>query len=160
MARVLGPKGLSGAVRIEVLTDRPERLERGSEVFIEGEERPRRIHEVEAGGRVPVIRLEGSDSREAAEALTGAYLETPPTPLPQGTYYWHELEGLTVTDEAGRELGTLVEVFRAGGNEVYRVEGPRGDRLVPALKDVVREIDLPRRRMVVNAAALAGEDVR
>jgi 16S rRNA processing protein RimM len=55
-----------------------------------------------------------------------------------------------VTDEAGSELGEVVEIFRAGENEVYRIEGPGGELLVPALRDVVRSIDLSARRMVVR----------
>ena len=66
------------------------------------------------------------------------------------SYYWHQLIGLTVTDEAGAELGAVVEVFRAGENEVYRIEGSKGELLVPALRQVVRSIDLEARRMVVR----------
>lgn len=150
VARIHGAKGLRGGVRVEVLTDVPERLAQGAEVYVEAEDRVRRIRRTEEGGRVPVLYLDGVESREAAEALAGRYLEVTPTPLPAGTYYWHELEGLEVHDEGGAGLGTLVEVFRAGGNEVYRVVGPRGERLVPALKRVVLEIDLGARRMVVR----------
>ena len=150
VARILGAKGLRGGVRVEALTDWPERLAQGAEVFVESEDRTRRIRRTEAGGRVPVLYLDGVESREAAEALAGRYLEVAPMPLPADTYYWHELEGLAVHDEGGAELGTLVEVFRAGGNEVYRVVGPSGERLVPALKRVVLEIDLGARRMVVR----------
>jgi 16S rRNA processing protein RimM len=132
------------------LTDWPERLDAGAEVYLDEEDRARRIRRTEAGGRVPVLYLEGVESREAAEGLAGRYLEVIPAPLPADTYYWHQLEGLAVSDEAGLELGTLVEVFRAGGNEVYRVVGPDGERLVPALKRIVRHIDLAVGRMVVR----------
>ena len=97
-----------------------------------------------------MLYLEGIESREAAENLAGRYLEVLPGPLPADTYYWHQLEGLAVSDEAGAELGTLVEVFRAGGNEVYRVASPGGERLVPALKRIVRSIDLAAGRMIVR----------
>ena len=71
--------------------------------------------------------------------------------LPEGSYYWHQLEGLVVTDPAGTRLGTLTSVFRVGENEVYCVESEAGQELlIPALRDVVREIDLDGRRMVVD----------
>lgn len=152
VARVLGAKGLAGAVRIESLTDHPERLTVGESIWLEDEAEPRRILESAWGGRVPVLRLEGVSDREAAERLAGRYLEAPPTPLPPGAYYWHQLVGLSVADEGGAELGELVEIFRAGGSEVYRIEGPGGELLVPALRDVVRSIDLGARRMVVRFA--------
>ena len=138
-------------MRLEVLTDRTDRLMVGASLFIEGEEAPRTIHEVELGGRVPVVRLEGVDRREDAEALTGRYLEVDAEPLPPGHYYWHELVGLRVVDEAGHDLGRLVEVFRAGENEVYRVEADgQPELLLPAIRDVIREIDLESSTMTVR----------
>jgi 16S rRNA processing protein RimM len=148
VARILGAKGLTGAMRVEPLSDVAGRLEEGSLLFLEGEEAPRRVRLAESGGRVPVIALEGIDAREDVEALLGTYLEVEAEALPEGTYYWHQLEGLSVTDEDGNPLGTLVEVFRAGENEVYRVEGPRGELLLPALRAVVRRID-PRAGVMV-----------
>lgn len=153
VALVLGAKGLRGALRIELLTDRPERLASGESIWIEDEPEPRRIVDIAWGGRVPVLQLEGVADRAAAERLLGRYLEAPATPLPPGTYYWHQLIGLAVADEAGVELGEVVEVFRAGENEVYRIEGPSGELLVPALRDVVRAIDLESGRMIVQYKA-------
>ena len=153
VARVLGAKGLHGELRIELLTDRPERLAPGEPIWIEDEPEPRQIAAIGWGGRVPVLRLEGVDDRGSAEGLIGRYLEAPPVPLPPGTYYWHQLIGLAVADDSGVELGELVEVFRAGENEVYRVKGPTGELLVPALRDVVLAIDLEARRMIVHYKA-------
>ena len=85
----------------------------------------------------------------AAEAIIGRYLEMPPHDLPEGAFYWDDLIGLDVRDIRGEAIGELVEIFRAGENEVYRIVGPRGERLVPALRSVVLEIDLDARRMTV-----------
>ena len=153
VARVLGAKGLAGSLRIEALTDRPERLAAGESVWIEDEADTRTILEAGFGGRVPILRLEGISDRDAAERLIGRYLEAPASPLPPDTYYWHQLIGLAAVDEAGVELGHVVEIFRAGENEVYRIEGPGGELLVPALRDVVRSIDLAAGRIVVRYEA-------
>ncbi len=150
MARVLGAKGLAGGVRVEPLTDVPGRLAEGALLYIEGEPEPRRVTAYEGGGRVPVLLLEGIAGRDAAEALAGRYLEVEPEALPEGTWYWHQLVGLRVTDEAGRAMGRVVEVFRAGENEVYRIDGPQGELLVPALRDVVRGIDVEAGTMTVR----------
>jgi 16S rRNA processing protein RimM len=138
-------------MRLEVLTDRGDRLSVGSLLFAEGEDDPRRISAMETGGRVPIIRLEGIDNREQAEAMIGRYLEVDAEPLPDGSYYWHQIVGLQVADESGRQLGTVVEVFRAGENEVYRVESEgQPDLLLPALRQVIRDIDLEAGRMIVR----------
>jgi hypothetical protein len=76
--------------------------------------------------------------------------------LPAGSFYWHQVEGLTVTSTEGETLGSVAEIFRAGGGEVYVVRGgARGEILVPAIRDVVKELDPDAGRMVVDAHALA-----
>lgn len=149
LARVLGVKGLRGGVRIEPLTDWPEHLEVGASLHVEGGDRPLVVERVEAGRRVPVLYFEGHDTRESVEPLVGRYLEGPMRTLEEGTYYWSDLVGLRVEEPDGTVVGELVEIFRAGGNEVYRVTGPAGERLVPALRSAIVEIDLAARRMVV-----------
>lgn len=141
-------------MRVEVLTDREDRLTEGAALYLEGEDAERRIESVETGGKLPVLRLSGIGSREEAEAMRGRYLEVEAEPLPAGELYWHQVVGLRVLDEAGHQLGTVVEVFRAGENEVYRAETPgRPDLLLPALRDVVREIDLQAGTMTVRYEA-------
>lgn len=132
-----------------MLTDWPERLAPGAEVWLDGSTAPTAIARVEAGGRSVVVYLDAIDTREAAEALAGRFLEAAAHALPRGVYYWDQLIGLEVVGPDGRAVGELVEVFRAGGNEVYRVVGPLGERLVPALRRVVLDVDLAAGRMTV-----------
>ena len=146
-------------MRVEILTDFPERLALGAEVWLEGDDAPRLIARVEPGGRVPVVYLDGITTRDAAEALADRYLEAPAHELPSGDFYWNDLVGLRVEEPSGAVVGELVEVFRAGGNEVYRVVGAGGgERLVPALRSTVLRIDLDARLMVV--APDEAEEVR
>ncbi len=149
VARILGAKGLAGAVRVELVTDWPERLAPGTEVWLEGDPAPITILRVEAGGRTTVLHLDRFTTREAAEALSDRYLEAPARDLPAETYYWGDLMGLRVEAPDGSGVGELVEIFRAGDNEVYRIVGERGERLVPALRSVVLRIDLDAGVMVV-----------
>jgi len=105
-----------------------------------------------------VLRLAGIDTRDAAEALLERYLEADPLPLPDDAYYWHEIVGLEVRDPAGSTLGSVTDVFRAGENEVYVVTDADGrELLVPALRSVVRAIDLEAGTMVIDYRT---EDVR
>lgn len=154
----MGAKGLAGALRLELLTDWPERIAEGAHLFLDGAAESSRIRAVERGGRTLVVHIEGITTREAAEGLVGRYLEVIAQPLPEGTWYWDDLVGLDVVEDGGREVGELVEVFRAGGGEVYRVVGPDGERLVPALRAVVLEVDLEANRMII--AADDAEEVR
>jgi 16S rRNA processing protein RimM len=149
---------LGGLVRIEPLTDWREHLDVDAQVYLEGEVRPRRVTSAQWGGRIAAIGLEGIGSREEAAALSGKFLETEPKALPDGSYYWHQLVGLRVEDSEGLRLGVVREVFRAGEAEVYGIElTDGGELLIPAIRDVVRRIDLETGVMVVDYTS---EEVR
>jgi 16S rRNA processing protein RimM len=152
--------GLGGEVEVEPLGGNPQRFEPGSVLRAAGGEvRVERAHP--AGGRVLRLKLAGIDGRDAADRLRGKYLEVAATDLaelPQGEYYEWQLLGLQVVDPGGHRLGRLEEVLEYPANDVYRVEGRGGELLVPAIREVVREVDLKAGRMVVDLPA--EEEVR
>jgi 16S rRNA processing protein RimM len=127
-------------------------------VWLDGDAEATRITAAESGGRSLVLYLAALPTREAAEAVAGRYLDAATHEMPDGTYYWDQLIGLDVVEATGAAVGELVEVFRAGGNEVYRVVGPAGERLIPARRSVVRDVDLEAGRRTV--AADDSEEVR
>src|SRR5258706_444073 len=92
--------------------------------------------------------------RSGAEDLKGAYLEVdagPNATLPRGAYFWHEVVGTTVTATDGTVLGTVQDVYRSGGAEIYTVAGgDYGEFDVPAVRDFIR-IFAPRRGAIVVA---------
>ena len=153
---VRGLHGLRGAVRVEVLSDEPERFAVGSRLFAEGDERALTVAWTGPAKPGLLVRFEGLTTRESAEYLRDRYLEAAPgTPLPEGTYYWHQIEGLAVSTTAGEDLGTIVDVFRAGEGEVYVVRGGRlGEVMVPGVREVVVELDPAAGKMVVDPIAL------
>ena len=159
MALVRGVHGLNGAVRVESLTDRPaDRFGVGRRLYVEGSEAPLTIVAGVADGPGWRLRFTEVPDRTAAEALRGRYLEASlgaVDALARGEYYWHEVIGATVRDLAGAELGTVVDVYRAGGVDAYVVRGDAyGEFDVPGVRDFVR-IFAPRRgEIVVDADAL------
>jgi 16S rRNA processing protein RimM len=99
------------------------------------------------------IKLRGVDTREQAQALRGAYLQVPEkelVALPDGQYYRFQLVGLAVESTDGSELGRVTEVRSAPENDIYVVEGPYGEVLIPAVDDVVLEVDLSASRIVIE----------
>ncbi|HEX3428663.1 MAG TPA: ribosome maturation factor RimM [Candidatus Limnocylindrales bacterium] len=161
VALVRGAHGLAGAVRVEILTDRPEdRYAPRSVLYVEGSDRPLTIVRSSAIADGPGWRLQFAevDDRAAAEALFGSYLEVPAGPdaaLPRGAYFWHEVIGSTVTGIDGTVLGTVRDVYRSGGAEVYVVNGgPYGEFDVPGVRDFVRIFAPKRGEIVVDVDAL------
>jgi len=161
VALVRGVHGLRGAVRVEVLTDHPEtRFTVGGVLHREGDDRALTIASAEAVADGPGWRLRFREiaTRDGADTLRGAYLETvvrPEDELARGEYYWHEVIGATVQGVDGAELGTVRDVYRVGETEVFSVAGgPYGSFDLPAVRAFIR-IFAPRRgEIVVDADAL------
>jgi 16S rRNA processing protein RimM len=161
VALVRGVHGLRGAVRVEILTDRPEqRYAVGSILHREGSDDPLTVVWSSAVSDGPGWRLQFAEvhDRSAAEDLKGVYLEIdagPDAALPRGAYFWHEVVGTTVTSTDGTVLGTIQDVYRSGGAEIYTVAGgDYGEFDVPAVRDFIR-IFAPRRgEIVVDTTAL------
>jgi 16S rRNA processing protein RimM len=155
VALVRGVHGLRGAVRIEVLTDRPDdRFRPGTILYREGSSDALTIASAEpvADGPGWRVRFREVATRDAADALRGAYLETvvhPGGELARGEVYWHEVVGVTVKGLDGADLGTVSDVYRVAENEVYIVTGgPYGAFDLPAVRAFIR-IFAPRRGEIV-----------
>jgi 16S rRNA processing protein RimM len=167
VALVRGVHGLRGVVRVEILTDRPEdRYAAGAVLHPEGSDEPLTVVWSSAVADGPGWRLQFAEvpDRTAAESLVGSYLEIeagPDASLPRGSYFWHEVIGTPVSSTTGEALGTVRDVYRSGGAEIYVVAGgPYGEFDVPGVRDFVR-IFAPRRgEIVVDTAALDLEPPR
>lgn len=105
-------------------------------------------------GKGLIVRLDGVDSREAAENLAGAtiWLKTAELPaLEDDEYYWYQLEGLNVRTSEGVALGRVAYLFETGANDVLVVRGEDRERLIPFLPDdVIQQIDLEGGIMTVD----------
>jgi 16S rRNA processing protein RimM len=161
VGQVRGLHGLRGAVRVEVLTDRPEaRFARGAVLHVEGDQRPLTVAWATAVEDGPGWRLRFDEvpDRAAAERLRDAYLEVEvdrAADLDAGAAYWHEVVGSTVRDSTGAELGRVADVYRAGEVEVYVVRGePHGEFDVPAVRHVITTFAPERGELVVDETVL------
>jgi tRNA (guanine37-N1)-methyltransferase len=154
VARVNGPHGIKGALRLESLTDDPTRFAVGSQLTPEGDEAPLTVTQSTSTPRALIVRFAEVPDRDAADALRGVYLEAPAPPRRRGRYLWHEVVGTRVEDRAGETLGTVREIIRAGGGEVAIVEGPRGELLIPLVRAFVPRFAPRRGVMVVDSERL------
>lgn len=158
---VRGIHGLRGALRIEVLTDDPGRFDPGSLLHPEASSNTLTVAWRQEDGPGLLVRFEEVATRAAAERLRHTYLEATADEagLPAQEFYWHELMDVPVSTVEGERLGTIAEVFRAGGSEVFVVRGGhRGEVLVPAVRSVVRELAPREGRIVVDGSVLGLDD--
>ena len=161
VAQIRGLHGLQGAVRVEVLTDKPEaRFAVGQVMHVEGDARRLTILAAQPVEDGPGWRMRFDEvpTRQAAEGLREAYLEVEvdrEEDLVAGAAYWHEVIGSTVRDSTGAELGKVADVYRAGEREVYVVSGgPLGEFDVPAVRDIITTFAPERGELVIDETVL------
>ncbi|MEW6189530.1 MAG: ribosome maturation factor RimM [Actinomycetota bacterium] len=160
IAQIKHPRGTKGEVKIKPFTDFPSRFKPGLSVHITPpllHEEQLTIEDVKFEGRGMTIKFKGIDNRSKTEQLKGCFLQVPleeaESLLPKGAYWFHQIIGLEVLTEGSESLGTITEILRTKANDVY-VVSPTGkgtkEILIPAIKDVVKKIDLNQRRMIIK----------
>ncbi len=155
IGRIVKPQGRKGEVLAEVISDRPERFSSLRKAFVSGKGGLAREVAITTSwphkGRF-VLKLHGVDSIDEAEAYRGMDIrigEEELEPLPEGSYYHHQLKGLRVEDPQGTELGVVREVMTTGGGAaILVVRGPKDELLLPMADTFVRHVDLDKGRMV------------
>ena len=152
-------QGVRGEVKLRPITCDPERFEGLTLAYLKrGEEYiPLRLTVNRRAPDAVFLSVEGVADRNAAEKLRGELLyidRAHAVELDEDTNFLCDLIGLRGVDDEGNPLGILRDVLQPGGNDVYVFEGPRGEVLVPALKSVVKKVDLEAGEMVLVAARL------
>ena len=146
--------GVRGDILMEIFTDFPERLQPGVNLYAGDERKPLRLTRSRNRDKLIILRFAGYTTPEQVNELTNQILyvraEEIPT-LPDGEYYHHQLVGLNVITDSGEALGTISEVIETGANDVLVVAMPSGkEALLPWNDDVIREISLEQKRVVVH----------
>jgi 16S rRNA processing protein RimM len=148
------PHGVKGEILMDVLTDFPERLKKGTLLYVGDEHRPLRIHSLRPHAQGMIVAFDGFRDPEQAGQLRNQLAQVRADdrpPLPEGEYYQHQLLGLSVVSDEGQVLGRLASILETGANDVYVVRSPLGKEiLLPAIPDVIQEIDLAKGEIRVH----------
>jgi 16S rRNA processing protein RimM len=159
LGRVVGAHALRGEVRVRYFGDGPENLLGIDSVWIAaGSEQAQRYAVERSGtGRTGEVRLllAGVRGRDAAEAMRGQLVlgdASELEPLAEGEFYWHELIGCRVESADAEIVGQVCEIWETGGHDLLVIERPEGGRvLVPTAREIMLEVDLTGRRIVIDA---------
>jgi 16S rRNA processing protein RimM len=160
LGHVTGAHGLQGWIKVHSDTSPRENIATYGRLLLnqgEGQGGKWQSWKVSSGrrqGKNVVLKLKGCNDRDMAEALAGAKIAIYRDQLPEldapDEFYWTDLEGLTVETTEGESLGEIDHLFETGSNDVLVVKGDR-ERLIPFIwEQVVQEVDLEERRMVVD----------
>lgn len=153
IGRVLKPWGVRGEVKIEILTEFPERFASLRQVFIGDDAKLFLVDHARLHGKSALLKFKGIDSPEDAEVLRNQLVQVAledAVKLPEGKLYLYQLMGLRVVTTDGDALGEITDVLDTGANDVYVVQDGTREILIPAIEDVVKRIDLERREMTIK----------
>ena len=170
VARVLRAHGVQGELACEIITEFPQRFGRTKRLFLVAPRGPTRLEPLAGATPRPytvisarltqhrghpevILHLEGIPDRDAGERFRGWLVQVPESEswrLPRGRFYWHQIIGLRVVTLDGEQIGTVSDILETGANDVYVVKGSAGERLLPAIKQVIIEIAPERGEMVVS----------
>ena len=154
--RIVTTHGIHGEVKVEPWCDTPAMLAALERVYLD--EQGQQELKVEQGAvykRMVLLKLAGFDTIEQAQTLRGQvlFLNREDLDLPDGSYFVQDLLGCRVVDADRPVLsyGRLVQVTQTGANDVYLLRDETGrERLVPAISDVVIEIDLDQEQIKIR----------
>jgi 16S rRNA processing protein RimM len=159
LGKVVDACGLRGEVRVHPFADDPEswgampRWWLGREDDAPETWRCLRLNRCRKRSGALIAAFDGIVDRDASESLRGMLVGAPRGELPateDGEYYWSDLVGLDVVNARGRPLGRVAGLIETPANDVLRVDDAGEERLLPFVDAVVRQVDLPGRRILVD----------
>lgn len=144
--RIVNTHGVKGALKVENRCDTPKVLSSLRRVYFEsaGVYTEKKVKNASVFKEFVIMELDGVSDMDAAMLLKNRliYADREDIPLKDGAYFLADLEGLDVIDaDDGKVYGKLREVINRGASDIYVVDTPRGERMMPAVPEFVKKID-------------------
>ena len=155
IGKIINTHGIKGELKVLSLTDDAKRYDNLKCLFVEekGVLKNYDIEYVRYHKGFILLKLRGVESMEQAESMRSHVLKVhrkDAVKLPEGSYFICDIIGIQVIDTNGKELGLLEDVLKTGSNDVYIVRKDGKEILIPALKTIVKSIDLQSEKMIVD----------
>lgn len=145
IGKIVAVQGLKGEVRVQPWCDSPEFLCGFETLYFKKGEEAVAVERARTHKTLAVVKLKGFDTPEAAASLRGKilYMDRDDVELSDGQYFIQDLIGLEAIDiDSGVSYGVLEDVSETGANDIYCIK--QGDKryYIPAIPDVVKEVDI------------------
>ena len=155
MGKIVGPHGIKGWLKVHPFTEEIGTLSNYPQWLISKDEKHWVGHKVETvtvKDKTLIVKLAGIDDRNGSDSvnknMVGILKEELPK-LDADTYYWSDLIGLDVQNEAGYYFGSIQTMMETGSNDVMVIKGER-EFLIPYLPDVIIKVDLEAKKVLVD----------
>jgi 16S rRNA processing protein RimM len=158
VAKIVKEWGVKGEVKILPLSRGGFSFSKGVEVFLltpQGVEVPAKIASSRKQGRYVILAIDNCPDATSAARLRASSICIPRDSLvlAENEFLCDQLIGLTVVTTDGEIIGQVNEIFETGSNDVYVVQKGNREYLLPAIRDVIQEIDLTGRRIIIKTMA-------
>ena len=159
LGRLVVPYGVKGWMHLHPFGDDPSSWKRMPHWWLARNDGDKaqwlnyKLSDLKQHGGGWVAKLEGVDSRDAAEAIAGWYFAAPRDQLPavvNGEYYWADLVGLQVTNLQSVSLGVVKAIIETGAHHVLELQDGEQERLLPFIEQVVKDVDIVGGRVTVD----------
>jgi 16S rRNA processing protein RimM len=153
VGKIVNTHGIKGYVKCLPLTDDLERFDELEYVYTQKDDKKRIIDDVWYRKGMVYMHLEGIDEMSVAESFRDSYIsitEDQLKELPEGSYYLFELEGLEVYSTDGEHIGRIEAIHQTSANDVYEVKDKNKTYLIHAVKEVVKEVNIKDKKMIIN----------
>ena len=153
VGKIVNTHGVKGCIKCIPLTDDLERFEELEYVYTEKDNIKRTIDDVWYQKGLVCLKLKDIDDMNKAESFKDTYIsivEDQLRVLPENSYYLFDLEGMDVYSNNGDYIGKISEVYQTGANDVYEVKNNKNSYLIPAIKDVVKSVNIQDKKMIIN----------
>lgn len=156
IGQIVNHFGIKGMVKVNPFTDDISQFEEMETILVDkkGSLLEIQIEEVKYSKNQVLLKLKGIDTVEDAEKYRNCYLKLPrekARKLPRDTYFIADLIGLEVYTEEGKLLGKVDDIYNTGASDIYVIKDTLGKQiLLPAIKEVIKQIDLEQEKIVVH----------
>ncbi|MEI6703133.1 MAG: ribosome maturation factor RimM [Deltaproteobacteria bacterium] len=156
VGKISATHGIRGHLKLYSYSGNIESLQCSETVFLKG--KGSQFKEFVLNSVTPhaggfILTLDGFSDIDQVQPLVGSEICLKRSQLPEPAedeYYWRDLIGLTVVTDQGFVLGPIADIFETGSSDIYVVRGNNKEYLIPAIADVISEVDIPGKRMIIT----------
>ncbi len=151
IGQIVNTVGLKGEIKIYSFSENLQRFQDLKEIFVE--DKLFIIEKSRVQKNTVVLKLENIDSTEVAEGYRNKFVYIPEETLeelPEDAYYIKDLLGLEVYEKNGEKLGSVSDIIKGPGQDLYEIKGEDKTFLLPGVKEFILDIDLAKKRIIVD----------
>ena len=150
IGKIVNTFGIKGEVKVTPYTDDIEQFKKIKSIYVNNT--LMQVQSAKFQKNVVILKLKDVDDMTAAENLRNSIImiERSKKKLPENTYYIADLIGLDVYTDEGTLLGKVKDIYNTGANDIYSIETESKEVLLPAIKEVIKQIDIENKKIIVH----------